>query len=56
MVWIDAETSHHCKLLVTLHGAVFNKYVEGIIDIYASISQPVSHEASRLMLRRREIL
>jgi len=41
---------------MTSHGAVFNKYVEGIIDIYASTAQPVSHESSWLMLLRTEIL
>jgi hypothetical protein len=41
---LEAETSHHFKLLMTSHGTVFNKYVEGIIDIYASVAQPISHE------------
>jgi hypothetical protein len=56
MTRIDAESNNHCKLLMTSHGAVFNKYVEGIINIYAPRAQPVLQESSWFMLLRIEIL
>jgi len=56
MTRIDAETNNHCKLLMTSHGAVLNKYVEGIIHIYASITQPVLHESRWFMLLCTEML
>ena len=56
MTRIDDETDNHCKLLMSSHGTVFNKYVQGIIDIYAPIAQPVLHESSLFMLLRTAIL
>jgi hypothetical protein len=56
MTRIEAETSNHCKILMTSNDVVFNKYLAGIIDIYASIPQPVLHKSNRLMLLRTEIL
>lgn len=29
MVWIEAEASNHCKLLMMLHDSVLNKYING---------------------------